>query len=525
MKARFPHQKEWFEKTKDRPFFAFEWEVRGGKSIPAIDTAVYNFEQGRIDAVLLVCPNMVDLNWSRINLFEYLLEMKAGHLEDLNKNSIKVMEESKILEWNRSESKATKQSREDILSHPGLIWFCVNLEGIADRMNSKGRVVSSRMQEYIEVFLKRRKVMLVLDESHKFKSPTSACTKAMIRLAPDTIMRRNLTGTPSGGSPFDLWSQYHIGDMFIIHNELGQPMIWTDFKNTFAIWKREYAYGRSFNVIDTSQGDAGYHNLDKLYAMIDPHRSRITQKELKEMYPATFGFFKEPVEEKRVFEMAPHQWKVYCEIRDEMIAQLDSGETITAEQKMTNMLRLQQISRGYVGGVTPGQVIDLGPPYPSIDALLGDIEQVEGKIIVWCNFTPDVELILRSLYKEKIRAVRYDGLVSKEDRLKNMQQMWEDPTLRVMVGNPAAGAIGSDFAFAATMINYSFDYDLIKRAQAIGRFQGPKQTAAALLLVDFVAANTNDIVCLSRLESKMEINDILTGDSERFKKFLLGERL
>ena len=526
MQARFNHQVELFHKTKDLPFFQTEWEVRVGKTIPAIDTVIHNYEQGAIDAALIVAPNTVDLNWSRINLIEYVDEMKLGNLVDLNKNSLKVMQDSKIFEWSKSSSKTFKNECSDLLTHPGLIWFCVNLEGIADRQTKLGKISYSRMQEYIEVFLAKRKVFLICDEAHKFAKPDSKCTAAMIRLSKETILRRNLTGTPITDKPLDVWSEYQILSPSIIHDEFGSPMRWTTFKSTFAHWKHpgwgvKSPYAR---VLDIEQGERGYKNLDKLYALIDPHRSRLTQKELYAMDPVAFSYFKEPVFERRMFEMSDKQQKVYDKLRDDFIVQLDSGETITAEQAMTNMLRLQQVSRGYVGGVETGEVVDLGGPYPAIELLLSYLEQIDGQVIVWCNFTADIELILRVLKEEGIKCLRYDGKVSTEERVEARKLMWEDPSYRVIVGNPSAGGLGVDMAFAATMLNYSFNFRMDIRKQAIGRFQGPKQKSPILLHVDFVAAGTNDYRCLQALDGKENLSDILTGDRARLKKFLMGER-
>ena len=525
MLVRFLHQADIFHKTKDLEFYAYELEVRCGKSLIAVDTVIHNYEQGRIDAALIVAPNTVDLNWSRIGLPEYVDEMRQGNLVDLNKNSLKVMAESRIFEWSKSKSKTFSQECADLLTHPGLIWFCVNLEGIADRVNSKGRTCYSRMQEYIELFIARRKVFLICDEAHKFAKPDSKCTAAMIRLAQDTKMRRNLTGTPITDKPLDVWSEYNILSPSIIHNELGEPMRWTTFKSTFAYWKHPWGAKSPYaRVLDPEQGDKGYKNLDKLYALIDPYRSRLTQKELYAMDPVAFSYFKEPVFERRIFEMSDKQQKVYDKLRDDFIVQLDSGETITAEQAMTNMLRLQQVSRGYVGGADSGEVVDLGAPYPSIELLLDYIEQIEGQIIVWCNFTADIELILRVLKENGIKALRYDGKVTPEERTTARQLMWEDPSIQVVVGNPAAGGLGVDMAFAATMLNYSFNFRMDIRKQAIGRFQGPKQKSPILLHVDFVAAGTNDYRCLQALDGKEDLASILTGDKKRLKAFLMGEK-
>lgn len=524
--TRFPHQEEVFQKSKNMPAFALEMEVRCGKTLPTIDTFIHQYEQGVIDAVWIVAPNGVDLAWARINLFEYIESMTAGTLKDLNKDSLKVLKEAIVYEWSNSTSKIELEKQEEFLSHKGLKIFCSNNEGIADRLNKYGAIVSSKQQVFVEKFLDLFKVFIVDDEAHCFKDPGSKRTKAMIRLSKKKKAIRNLTGTPVTKSPFDTYSQYHIMDPLIIKNYLGQPMKWSAFKQRFGYWKKQYLATHSFQALDTEQGDGGYKDLDHLYSMIDPYRYRVTQKELKAKYPDLFPFFTEPVIEKRMYEMPKHHQRVYDELRDELITLLDSGQTLTADQRLVNMVRLQQISRGYAGGVNEDKTVqDLGGPYPAIKALLDVIEQVEGKVIVWCLYTADVELILKSLADVKIKAVRYDGQVSKEDREIAKKQMWEDKDSRVIVGTAAAGGVGVDLAFANCTIFYSFGYRLEHWEQAVGRFQGPKQKSDILLLVEIVCAGTNDLICLDNLANKRNLSDIITGDSKRFKDFLMGKRL
>lgn len=517
MKPRFPHQSEIFEKTKDTHAFALEWEVRVGKTVPTIDTAIHLYERGEIDSAVIIAPNGVKLAWSRENIYEYRKELEDGR-PDLNKNSKEVIDKSLIFEFQKSQSKIALQACEDAINWPGMVWFCINNEGIADRLNKDGVIVSSKVQAYLELFLSKRKAMLICDESHEFKHIESKRTKAMVRLSKlFTPYHRNLTGTPLS-KPFDLWSQYHILDPMIIKTYADTPMKWPAFKQRFGIWKKTYVATHSFMALDTEQGDKGYKDLDHLYSLIDPYRSRLTKKE-------AFKDYKEPIYEKRLYEMPDSHRKVYNEMRDELITRLDSGEEISAPNKLVQMMRLKQISRGYIGGVEKGQVVPLGEPYPSIESLLKLLEELEEdeKIIIWCTMTPQVDLIIKSLTEKMIPCERYDGKVANEQRQVVLVRMREDPAVRIIVGTPAAGGVGVDMSFASTMIFYDFNYYYEERVQAIGRFEGPKQKFATLHL-DLVCADTNDSLCLDALATKEGLADLLTGDSARFKKFLMGER-
>ena len=59
----FAHQREVYEQSKDRAYFALAWEMGTGKSKVVVDTAAYLYTEERIDAVLITAPNDVHINW------------------------------------------------------------------------------------------------------------------------------------------------------------------------------------------------------------------------------------------------------------------------------------------------------------------------------------------------------------------------------------------------------------------------------------------------------------------------------
>ena len=59
----FDHQRERFYLYRDAEYHAHLWEQRTGKSKITIDTVAYRYEKGDIDAVMLIAPNGVHLNW------------------------------------------------------------------------------------------------------------------------------------------------------------------------------------------------------------------------------------------------------------------------------------------------------------------------------------------------------------------------------------------------------------------------------------------------------------------------------
>src|SRR5213076_972945 len=62
----------------------------------------------------------------------------------------------------------------------------------------------------------KRRLMIVLDESSRIKSPKSAQTKAVLKLAPLAVRRVILNGTPVSNNPLDLWAQLQFIDPAIL---------------------------------------------------------------------------------------------------------------------------------------------------------------------------------------------------------------------------------------------------------------------------------------------------------------------
>lgn len=475
------------------PGFALLWEMRLGKSLVGADTATRLRNAGKIDAVIIIAPNGVHLNWARTVIPE------AQELND------------SIIEWSsNSAGRKDFQTRiQAALHHPGLVWLCVNYEAI----NTKN------LSTYLEKFVALRKCLLIVDESHKVKNPKAISTRAIIQLAKRCPYRRILTGTPVTQGPFDLYSQFHIIDPLIFHEVVQgkkKSITFTAFRTRYGEWE-QIRYGSG----PLHQELVRYRDLDHLYETIKPYSSRLT-------LPEVFDDLPELIYEKRMFEMSPDQQKIYDDLRDNLIATLDSGAEITAQQAMVNLLRLQQISRGFVGGVSDGDeaqfhVADLGDPKPSLRALVDFMEQTEGKVIIWCKFTPDVDTLFRELNHLGIGAfTRFDGQCSVEEREQSLYRLNNDPDVKGMICGLATGTEGRDMAAADTTIFYSHTYKLTERKQAISRFQGINQKAEKILVVDFICANSVDERCLSALDKKENLAQTLTGD--RLRKILRGEK-
>lgn len=80
------------------------------------------------------------------------------------------------------------------------MFYVINYEAVAAELPS------------LRALLRSKRMALVLDESHRTKSPTAKVTQAIQSLRRNASRRYIMTGTPVANKPEDLWAQYFFLD-------------------------------------------------------------------------------------------------------------------------------------------------------------------------------------------------------------------------------------------------------------------------------------------------------------------------
>lgn len=474
------HQADDLVASADLPAAALPWEPRCGKTKISIDTAAHLASVGRIDAAVVLAPNGVHLNWSRDEL---PLHWPLG--------------EPDVVEWQSVKAKGVgyRKALDASLKTDRFLWVVANHEALYGP--TRGATRGSELYEYLRRLARSKRSLLVVDESHRFKSPKARRTKALHKLAPLFPYRRTLTGTPAPEGPFDLWSQYHALDPEI----LGPRFV--TFRARYGVFERvRYGHGPSFDQL------VEYRNLDELQRRIAPITFPRRKADCLDLPDRVFA--------RRRFVLSPEQRRVYDTLRDDAVARLDSGEEVSVQQAVTLLLRLQQVSRGHVTD-DERQPRDLGPTFPAVDSVAELIEDHPGKAIVWCKFTRDVDLVAERLieaYGRETVAVVVGGTPG-EERGRLRARFREDPALRFWVGTAAAGGIGVDLSAASLMVFYSHGYSLAERLQALERNYGSRQEADRVDVVDLVAHETVDDRLVAALAAKEDLAARLVGPALR----------
>lgn len=475
--SSWSHQLREFSLYRDEPARALHWQMRTGKTKAMIDLACYLYDQGRIDGVLVLAPNNVHANWPR---------------KQLGRHTWATVPYTAVT-WDSQKANDVRYDMAfgEMLKSKGLAWFCVNVQALGLK----------RPKEYIRAFMKRRRFMLIVDETHDWRRPGSKRSQYTRRhVAPKAVVRRNLSGTMIDNSPFHAYSQYEI----LSKGALG----FTDYKafeQHFGLWEEETIYqgGRPRTIPKLKE----YRNLEELRERMAAWTSYVYRDEVDDM--------PELVLAREEFGLTGQQKRVYNELARKGLVKLDTGEYLGEAEGGVLITRLQQVASGWVVD-EDGEVHDLIPPEenPRLNRLVDEIVLADGKVIVFCRFREDIVRVLARLRAAGIKCVDYYGGTKRADRARNEDAFQNDPTVRVLVANASACGQGLDFSAGSYIVWYSHTHgDLIGRRQADERCT--QVGGRKIGVVDLVAAGTVDEKILDDQDFKVETTDYLTGDGLR----------
>jgi SNF2 family DNA or RNA helicase len=469
----FKHQWREFVDHRDDPGRALLWQMRTGKTKAMVDLGCYRHSIRKdVDGMLVFAPNGVHVNWVRRELPAH-----AWPTVDLKAHA-----------WVSSESHkpSHEASLAAVLGHRGLAVLTVNSES----------VIMPRVQEVIKRFIKGRRILLVIDESHDFRTPGSKRSKYMRALAKRCQVRRILSGTSVENSPLAAWAQYEL----VEPGALGHPTF-GEFKAKHAFFVQERTRGgRLITVLKE------YRELPALRRQLSRWSSVVLREDCEGLPPLMLT--------ERTVLITDEQHKAYRTLMKEMLLELEHGAEVEAIEGGARLIKLQQIISGFVVD-RDGRLHDVVPDEhnPRLAAMEEQVDGTDGKVIVWCQYREDIRKVLRRLREREenpLKVVEYHGAIhSQAQRQAAIDAFQGDPAVKVFVGQPRAGGVGLNLSAASAMVWYSHTFDAIVRAQALERATkvGGKSTA----VVDLVVPGTVDGYILSLLKQKKDVASEVAG--------------
>lgn len=323
--------------------------------------------------------------------------------------------------------------------------------------------------------------LIVCDESQRIKNPRAAQSRAVQMLGDRAACRLILSGTPVQNSAIDLYSQYRFLDPGV-------------FGANFYAFRNRYCQMGGYGGHEV----VGYQHMDELTRKEHSIALRVTKTECLDLPGQTFV--------RRYVQLEPAARRLYTQIARASCADLENGEHVTASIVLTKLLRLMQLTGGFVqadGGDRPRPTGSA-----KLDALadiLEDYVQEAGqKLVVFARFRPEIAAICQLLEQRGIRYGRIDGDVPMDQRGAIVETFQQDPGVKVFVAQIQTAGLGITLHAASAAVFYSLDFNYANYAQALARIHRIGQ-AQPVTYIHLLAEHTVDEQVLDALERKEDL--------------------
>jgi len=483
-------------------------EVGCGKSKQAVDATQFAYDWNAIDTVVALAPAQGRPVWADPD--PEIGEVAKHGWEDIP---------NYVVEY------SVRYPKIAVAPPNHLTWLVSNYEFVRR---------DERLKPFMKYLMNRKGIWLVLDEAWCLSDAQTDQWKAVFKIRSMKNIKRVtlLNGSPVTDSPLDLFAQMKMLDWRI----LGYKYM-SHFRARYALLKPNVNFPQII----------GWQNLEELRNNIAPYVLNRKTEDCWDLPPVL-----DPVTIE--VKLTDETWRVYKQMRDEMVAWIDAGPTdgpnkaSVAKQAIVKAMRLAQITSGFVGGVQQldleGDLLDFADQnvvVPDVDPIqILSSEKIDGtlkwlsehpqpeRLLIWSRFRVEIERMAARLGMETNRRIHLlYGEQSADDRTAALRAL--NPgipqTERVaVVGNPLAGGAAVNLAGASLAITLSQDTKLRVYLQARGRVRRPGQTKP-VAYVDVVAVGpkgqrTIDHHIAAALRGK---NDIAMWTTATWRRILTEE--
>lgn len=344
--------------------------------------------------------------------------------------------------------------------------------------------------ELAKIIQKHKWDTIILDESHRIKSPGGKASRWLALLAKANPKARllALTGTPMPHSPLDLYGQFRFLD----------PAI---FGTSFTRMRARYADCDPMFPSKVRK----WLRTEELASILDANSFRVTADEVLDL--------PEAIHERIIVELPKKTRDFYDTLESDMVAEVDAG-TVTVSNALTKLIRLQQATGGYAAIDGDERLFARIEPVPAKCAALRDfLEDLPAKepLVVFCKFRSDISDVI-SLCEETGR--RCSELSGERNTLGDWQKGQSD----VIVVQIQSGGVGIDLTRAAYCCYYSLGFSLGDYEQSLARLRRPGQ-ARCVRYYHVVAKDTIDESIYDALSARRDVvESVLSRLSSRTEK-------
>lgn len=319
--------------------------------------------------------------------------------------------------------------------------------------------------------------LMVLDESHRIKSPTGKISKFARSAMRRARRRLCLTGTPAPHSPLDLWAQLDA-----LEPGLVQP--------TFHAFRSQYAIMGGFE----GKQVVAFRDLENLRARMKPVYFKVGNEVLD--LPAV-------MHERRTCKLPAPARKIYDHLRDDLYAYID-GDEMSISTALEKILRLQQLTSGFYKPDGEEQLKQLHTAkIDLLQELLEDLPRDE-PVVVFARFLADLDAIAQVAERVKRPAYELSG------RRRELEAWKQAGGGEVLAAQIQAGGVGIDLTRARYCVYMSTGYSLGDYIQSLARVHRPGQERP-VVFYHLVTEDTIDEQVYDALSRKEDVVAAVVG--------------
>lgn len=447
------HQLRAYHYAYNLPACMLYMRMGTGKSKVIVDLVVNkNYEK-----VLILCPLKVAKVWPI--QFERHDPTGLTHIEVLNKGSV-------AKKADRIQEVLDLQERKVIVVNYDSAWrepLGPIYDGVSGKVIHPGILLSEEWD------------MVVCDESHRIQSHNANISKFCAKLSELAAHRICLTGTPFSSGPLSVFGQYRFLDPGIFGRAFGK------FEQHYAI---KGGYG-GYQVL-------GYQNKEELN---------------KKFYGIAFYVSEDCLDLPAIQDVPMHftlcekAQRIYRELEEEFYSVLteeidEAAEEISASNSLVKLLRLQQLTSGYLPSDS-GSVVEVDSEKKDLlREILADIDSEE-PVVIFCQFVQDLANIEKVCTELNREHYEISGRKDEWDR-------WQKSGKGIIAAQIQAGSEGVDFTQSRYAIYYSVGYKLYNYEQSRARLRRPGQERP-MTFYHLIAENTVDVKVYNALANKQEV--------------------
>jgi SNF2 family DNA or RNA helicase len=312
-------------------------------------------------------------------------------------------------------------------------WVILNYDKLPDieRFVNDETFIYEGKKHVLKKFLAQEKSVLICDESHLLKTPSSRRAVAVYSMRKATDYVLMLTGTPVTKNPLDLYQQFKI---------LNDTILGTNFNH----YKKQYCVYGGYGNYQLLR----YINLPRLKRTVKPWVFNAKKDDCLDLPSRTDQIV--PV------KLTGKAQELYEEMSSEGMVELE-GEEIDTEIVLTRILRLQQIGSGYLPRADGKGIRRFNnPKLDQFKADLADFQSQEiGKFVTFCQFIPDLKATAQAAKEAGYRVILFHGDVSINDRERRLALFDETDEPTAFISQIDAGSMGISLTAASEAIFFS----------------------------------------------------------------------